>query len=128
MNFMNVFVIVVFLGIYLIFGVVVYLVGGKYAICKKIKRNLKLIKIKVKTNKIDCLFLDIDNEKEYIIHIRRFLLRKKYIPKKFAIESTPRTNYYNHIKSELKVGKEYNVTFYRSNIDENFILLLEKIE
>lgn len=64
--------------------------------------------------------------KKYIIHIKRFLLRKKYIPEEFAIESNPRTNYYNHIKSELKVGKGYNVAFYSSLSDEKFMLLLEK--
>lgn len=106
-------------------SVIIACISYKYEISKVSKENLKLLQFKVKKNKIDCCFLDAEGKK-YIMHIRRFLLRKKYIPEEFAIESNPRTNYYHHIKSELKVGKEYNVTFYFSLSDEKFMLSLEK--
>ena len=105
-------------------SVIIACISYKYEISKVSKENLKLLKFKVKKNKIDCCFLDVEGKK-YIIHIKRFLLRKDYIPEEFAIESNPRTYYYNHIKSELEVGKEYNVIFYSSLSDEKFMLLLK---
>lgn len=89
-------------------------------------KNLKLIKYKVKKNKIDCCFLDIEEGKKFILHIRRFLLRKDFIPEEFAIESNPRTFYYNYIKSELENEKEYEVTFYESATKKIFLLCLEE--
>lgn len=89
-------------------------------------KNLKLIKYKVKNNKVDCYFFDVVTSKKYIIHIRRFLLRKKIIPEEFAIESNPRTFYYNYITSKLENEKEYEVTFYKSATQKNFLLCLKE--
>lgn len=89
-------------------------------------KNLKLIKYKVKNNKVDCCFFDVVTSEKYIIHIRRFLLRKDFIPEELAIESNPRTFYYNYITSKLENEKEYEVTFYESATQKIFLLCLEE--
>lgn len=89
-------------------------------------KNLKLIKYKVKNNKVDCCFFDVVTSEKYIIHIRRFLLRKDFIPEELAIESNPRTFYYNYITSKLENEKEYEVTFYESANQKIFLLCLEE--
>lgn len=89
-------------------------------------KNLKLIKYKVKNNKVDCCFFDVVTSEKYIIHIRRFLLRKDFIPEELDIESNPRTFYYNYITSKLENEKEYEVTFYESATQKIFLLCLEE--
>lgn len=108
-------------------GSIIYLICTyKYAMDFEFKGNLKLLKFKVKKNKIDCCFLDVEAEEKYVIHIRRFLLRKKYIPKEFAIENSPRTYYYNHIKSILEIEKEYFVIGYNTESEKKYMLSLEE--
>lgn len=124
-------IFLIILGIFILSLVIHFFWQVKYGIDETYKsitynKNLKLIKYKVKNNKVDCCFFDVVTSEKYIIHIRRFLLRKDFIPEELAIESNPRTFYYNYITSKLENEKEYEVTFYESATQKIFLLCLEE--
>ena len=119
----------IIIGVGLLVTLILYLA---YHTDPKIKptENLKLVKINVRKTKVFYYFVGIYSKSEYILKLKKNYLLKDFIPKEFLIEKSPKTFYYNYLKTSLQEEKTYSVTFGEFDFDgfkkDNFYILSTK--